>query len=472
MEYWLRKFGESDGQEGFVLSTANNSLVTSIISLGTFIGALLGSPIGDTLGRKWGVIASCVVFAAGVILQTASATIPVFAVGRVFAGLGVGLTSCLVPMYQSECAPKWIRGALVACYQLAIGTGILIAAVVVWVTKGRLDPSCYQIPIAIQLVWAFILAFGLFFLPESPKYLILKNRELEARSSLGILLSLPPDSEQVSREYEEVQKALVIEQTVGIGSYTDCFNSGQGRNRLRTLTGIGIQALQQFTGINYISYYGTSFFKNTGLTNPFSITVILNVVGVFSTILGILAIDWTGRRPLLLLGAVVMSICQFLVAILGVALLTSNTAGQHALIAIVCIYVAAFASTWGPAVWVVSSGIYPLAIRAKAMSLSTATNWALNFAIGYATPYLVDIAPGKAGLKANVFWIWGSCCVLCFGFTFFLVPETKGLSLEQVNDLYHNSSILRSNQYRRQLLVAENTDILDTVWTEPDDNRC
>ncbi|KAG0152433.1 hypothetical protein CROQUDRAFT_649835 [Cronartium quercuum f. sp. fusiforme G11] len=468
MEFWLKLFGDPDGKGGFVLSTANDSLVTAILSVGTFVGALLAYPFGDILGRRWGVIASCGVFCIGVILQTVSTTVPVFAVGRVFAGLGVGLTSCLVPMYQSECAPKWIRGAVVACYQWAITIGLLIAAVVVNATKDMPNHSCYRIPIALQFIWAFILSFGLYCLPESPKYLILKGREKEARSSLGRLLSLPIDSEQVSREYDEVNDALMIEREIGAGSYADCFKTGKGRYRLRTLTGMAIQALQQLTGINFIIYYGTSFFKNSGIQNAFTITIIINLVNVVTTIPGIWAVDRSGRRPLLLGGAAVMCVCQFIIPILGLTLPASNISGQRALIALVCIYIAGFAATWGPIAWVVTGEIYPLGIRAKAMSLSTASNWALNFAIGYATPYLVDVGPGKAGLGANVFWIWGSCCAICFLFTFFFIPETKGLSLEQVDELYQNSSILGSDRYRRQLLAAEETKMEPVVDVRED----
>ncbi|KAH9815798.1 general substrate transporter [Melampsora americana] len=455
MPYWLETFGEKNAKGEYILSTANDSLVTSILSAGTFIGALLAYPFGDILGRRWGVIASCAIFCIGVALQTASTTIPVFAVGRVFAGLGVGLTSCLVPMYQSECAPKWIRGAVVAAYQWAITIGLLIAAVVVNATKDRPDPSCYRIPIALQFIWAFILALGLYCLPESPKFLILKGREEEAKASLSRLLSLPADSEQVIREYDEVADSLEIERTRGSGSYADCFRSGKGRYRLRTLSGMAVQALQQLTGINFIIYYGTSFFKNSNIKNPFTITVIINVVNVVMTVPGIWAVDRVGRRSCLLFGAALMAICQFIVPILGITLPTSNLDAQRALIALVCIYIGGFASTWGPIAWVVTSEIYPLAIRAKAMSLSTASNWALNFAIGYMTPYLVDVGPGKAGLKSNVFWIWGAFCGICFVFTFFFIPETKGLSLEQVDDLYQNSSILGSNRYRQQLLSGE-----------------
>lgn len=455
MPYWLQVFGVPESSGRYILTTANDSLVTSILSVGTFTGALLAYPFGDILGRRWGVIAACAVFCVGVALQTASTTIPVFAVGRVFAGLGVGLTSCLVPMYQSECAPKWIRGAVVSCYQWAITIGLFIAAVVVRGTKDRHNASCYRIPIALQFIWAFILSLGLYLLPESPKYLIFKGKETEAKASLGRLLSLPIDSPQVLQEYEEVNENLRIERTLGTSTYLDCFRSGAGKYRLRTLTGMGLQALQQLTGINFIIYYGTTFFRNSGIKDPFTTTIIINVVNVVMTIPGIWLVDKAGRRSLLMFGAALMCMCEFIVAVVGLEVASSNVAGQRVLIAFVCVYIAGFASTWGPIAWVVTGEIYPLAIRAKAMSMSTAANWGSNFVIGYATPYLVDVGAGKAGLRSNVFFIWGSCCVLCFLFTFFFIPETKGLSLEQVDQLYVNSSILGSNAYRQKLLDQE-----------------
>jgi len=131
-----------------------------------YLGALLAAPFGDILGRKWGIIASCLVFSIGVALQTAATALPLFNVGRVFAGLGVGLVSTLVPMYQSECSPKWIRGAVVGCYQWAITIGILFSNIFNNATKDRPNHSSYRIPIAIQFIWAAVLAGGMAFLPE------------------------------------------------------------------------------------------------------------------------------------------------------------------------------------------------------------------------------------------------------------------------------------------------------------------
>ncbi|GAA6020446.1 hypothetical protein JCM11491_000249 [Sporobolomyces phaffii] len=455
MKAWVAIFGDLQPDGTYALSSGTNSLVTSILSAGTFVGALCAYPAGDFLGRRYGIIMFLCLFFIGVALQTAATQLATFVVGRVFAGLGVGGTSCLVPMYQAEVAPKSIRGGLVACYQWMITIGLLIAAIVVNGTKDINSRASFQIPIGLQFIWGAILIIGLAILPESPRWLLLKGRDEKARRALSRVLRAPPDSTEVNEELAEIAANIHHERSLGTATYIDCFRSGPGRNALRTWTGIGLQALQQLTGINFIFYYGTQFFKQSGINNPFIITIATNVVNVGATVPGIWAVDKVGRRGLLLYGAAGMAISQLIVAAVGVATSADNQAAQKVLIAFVCIFIAHFAATWGPLAWVVTSEIYPTTTRGKQMSLSTASNWLLNFAIGYATPYLVDDVPGSAGLKSNVFWIWGGCCVLCFLFTFFFIPETKGLSLEQVDILYRNSSIIKSNSFRKQIL-AEN----------------
>ncbi|CEQ42023.1 SPOSA6832_03794, partial [Sporobolomyces salmonicolor] len=485
MPYWLTRFGKLQSDGTYTLPSGQNSLITSILSAGTFVGALGAYPAGDALGRRWGIIAYLGLFCIGVALQTGSTEIATFAVGRVFAGLGVGGTSCLVPMYQAECAPKSIRGGIVACYQWMITIGLLIAAIVVNGTQNINSKACYQIPIGLQFIWAAILITGLFLLPESPRYLLMKGRDEQARRALSRILKADPDSQEVNEELAEIAANLHHERAVGATSYLDCFRNGPGRNGLRTWTGIGLQALQQLTGINFIFYYG----QHSGINNPFLITIATNVVNVGMTLPGIYAVDKMGRRNLLLIGAFGMAVAQIIVAGVGDGVSTDNAAGQKVLVAFVCIYIAHFAATWsvtrsfsllpvschltasrsgrGPLAWVVTSEIYPTATRAKQMSMSTASNWLLNFAIGYATPYLVDDAPGSAGLQSNVFWIWGGCCVICFFFVFFTIPETKGLSLEQVDILYRNSSIIKSNAFRKQILAENMHDEDKAAYNEP-----
>ncbi|GAA5996172.1 hypothetical protein JCM5350_000491 [Sporobolomyces pararoseus] len=452
MDYFKRQIGSLQPDGSYALSSGDNSLVTSILSAGTFVGALFAGAVANKIGRRFGIMAYLVLFCIGVGLQTGGKSLSIFVVGRVFAGLGVGGTSCIVPMYQSECAPRHIRGMIVGAYQWMITIGLLIAAVVVNATKDRNDLGSYAIPIGIQFAWAAILAAGLGFLPESPRWLISAGKDEQAQVALARILGVDVDSPQVAEEYAEIASQIHHTRSLGSTSYLDCFKS-QNRNRLRTFTGLGIQALQQLSGINFIFYYGTQFFQNSGIANPFIITIATNVVNVGATVPGLFLVDRAGRRPLLLIGAAGMIICHFIVAGVGVGVSADNKAGQQTLVAFVCIFIAFFAATWGPLAWVVTGEIYPTATRGKQMSMSTASNWLWNFGIGYATPYMVDDVPGSAGLGSNVFWVWGGASCLCFLFVFFMIPETKGLSLEQVDILYRKSSILGSNKVRKEILA-------------------
>ncbi|KAJ7226629.1 monosaccharide importer [Mycena haematopus] len=476
MQDWLNVFGKFDpthvlgADTNFMyLPTSSKSLVVSILSAGTFVGALLAFPMGDMVGRKWGIVCSCVVFSLGVGLQldTKWAT---FVVGRVIAGVGVGLVSCLVPMYQSECSPKNIRGLIVGLYQLAITIGALLAAVVLNATKDKDSHAAWRTPISVQFAWAFILGGGMMLLPESPRYLLHKGRAEQARRALGRLTNRPADSVEVDAECREITLALEEERAIGSGTYADCFKNTQLRNGLRTWTGIMLQGWQQLTGINFIFYYGTTFFQSAGIANPFIITIIADVVNTCMTIVGVNLIDRVGRRRLLLIGATGMMVCEYIVAIVGVTAGQTasdgsvNLVAQRVLIAFVCFYIAFFATSWGPVAWVITGEIFPLNIRAKGMSLSVASNWLWNFGIGYATPYLVDPSTkgqpngvATAALHVKVFFIWGSTCLGCLIFTYFFIPETKGLSLEQIDLLYKESSIINSEKYRKEMIAANET---------------
>lgn len=168
--------------------------------------------------------------------------------------------------------------------------------------------------------------------------------------------------------------------SLGRSSYRDCFKGTVGK---RLLTGCGLQALQQLTGVNFIFYYGTQYFENAGFSNPFIITVITNTVNVLSTFPGLYMVEKLGRRNLLLLGAIGMCVCQFIVAATGTAAGTTNLPAQRTAIAFVCIYIFFFASSWGPVAWVVTGELFPLKVRAKCLSMTTASNWLLNWAIAY-----------------------------------------------------------------------------------------
>ena len=445
MDYWINEFAtpgnvqfsKKKNMEVKYITSDQSSEIVSILSAGTFFGALSAAPACDYLGRRLGLIVSTIVFSLGVVLQTAATAIPLFVAGRFFAGWGVGMISASIPLYQSETAPKWIRGTVVGAYQLAITIGLLLAAVVDNATAGRNDSGSYRIPIAVQFLWALILIVGLIILPETPRYCIKRGNPEKAARCLSRLRSLDVDHPALVEELAEITANHEYELSLGKASYIDCFKGGMFK---RTATGCLLQALQQLTGVNFVFYYGTTYFQNAGFSRPFVITMITSAVNVASTFPGLYMVEAMGRRNLLLFGAIGMAVCQFIVASVGTARPAEDKASQNASIAFICIYIFFFACSWGPVAWVVTGEIFPLKIRAKGLSMTTASNWLLNWAIAYATPYLVnnspDSPPQGVDLRSKIFFIWGGCCFICIFFVWSMIYETKGLSLEQVDELY------------------------------------
>ncbi|KAJ5203791.1 Major facilitator superfamily domain general substrate transporter [Penicillium cinerascens] len=450
MNYFISTFEHLDQATtpaaDFVIPSSKMSLIVSILSAGTFFGALLAGDLADWFGRRTTVIAGCVVFIIGVALQTASSSLGLLVAGRLIAGFGVGFVSSVIILYMSEIAPRKVRGAIVSGYQFCITIGMMLASCVDYATENRNDSGSYRIPIGLQMLWALILAVGLWVLPESPRYFIRKGQMDQARSALARIRDQPEDSHYIEAELQEIDANFQYEQALipHSGYFESWFNCFRGSifhpnsNLRRTVLGTSLQMMQQWTGVNFVFYFGTPFFKQLGtIQNPFLITMITTIVNVCSTPISFYMIEKVGRRPLLLWGALGMVICQYIVAILHVTD-GDNPQAVSAMIAFICIYIFFFASTWGPGAWVVIGEIFPLPIRSRGVALSTASNWLWNCIIAVITPYLVQT--DEANLGAKVFFLWGSLCACAFVYTYFLIPETKGLTLEQVDKMMEETT--------------------------------
>ncbi|GAO18041.1 hypothetical protein UVI_02042880 [Ustilaginoidea virens] len=452
---------------------SKTSLIVSILSCGTFFGALIAGDVADWIGRKWTVIMGCAIYALGCAVQMI--TSPEYALGpivagRVIAGLGVGFESAIVILYMSEICPRKVRGALVAGYQFCITIGIMLASIVVYGAKDYDNTGAYRVPIAIQFPWALILGIGLLFLPDSPRYFVKKGKIQNAIDSLSRVRGQPPNSEYVQTELaeiianEEYERAL-IPSTTWFGSWANCFKGSiwSGKSNLRrTILGTSLQMMQQWTGVNFIFYYSTPFLKSTGaISNIFLMSLIFTLVNVLSTPLSFWTVERFGRRTILIVGAAGMLICQFLVAIIGVTVgfnhthpdpanpenhLADNVPAVNAQIAFISIFIFWFASTWGPGAWIVIGEIFPLPIRSRGVALSTASNWLWNTIIAVITPYMVGEKRGN--LRSSVFFIWGGLCSCAFVYAYFLIPETKGLSLEQVDKMMEETTPRTSAKWK------------------------
>jgi sugar porter (SP) family MFS transporter len=248
----------SDTYQGYLYETWQKSLITSILSAGTFFGALFAGSLADWIGRRSTIMAGCAVFAVGVAMQVASTTIALLVPGRLISGIGVGFVSAIIILYMSEVAPKSVRGAIVSGYQFCITIGLLLAAVVDQSTKDEMSIRSYRIPMAIQFVWAFILGTGLFFLPESPRYYVMKDRYDDAVRSLSVLRGQPIDSEYVKQEASELVASYRYELESTQLGWLDCFRGGLSSphsNLRRVILGTALQMMQQWTGVNFICEY-------------------------------------------------------------------------------------------------------------------------------------------------------------------------------------------------------------------------
>ncbi|KAL1303043.1 hypothetical protein AAFC00_003354 [Neodothiora populina] len=445
------------------LTGSHNSLIVSILSAGTFFGALIAGDVSDMIGRRITIVIGCGIYIIGVILQTASHGLGLLVAGRLIAGIGVGFESAIVILYMSEICPRKVRGALVAGYQFCITIGLLLAACINYAVRNRTDTGSYRIPIAIQFAWGLILGIGLMFLPESPRYFVKRGRVEKARAALSSLRGQDPSSEYIESELAEIvaneeYERQLIPSSGWFSSWANCFKGGlwnQKSNLRRTILGTSLQMMQQWTGVNFIFYYSTPFLASTGaISNTFLISLIFTLVNVCSTPISFWSVEKVGRRPLLVWGALGMLICQFLVAIIGVTVgfnkthdvivngetesRANNVAAVNAQIAFIAIFIFFFASTWGPGAWIVIGEIFPLPIRSRGVALSTASNWLWNTIISVITPYMVSEDEGN--LRSSVFFIWGGLCTAAFVYAYFLVPETKGLTLEQVDKMMEETT--------------------------------
>lgn len=260
--------GATPGPGGFSLPSSHKSLIVSILSAGTFFGAIMAGDIADFIGRRTTIIFGCFVFIIGVILQTASSSLGLLVSGRLIAGIGIGFVSAIIILYMSEISPKKVRGSIVSGYQFCITIGLLLASCIDYGTQKYTTSASYRIPIGLQMLWALILGTGLFFLPESPRYFVKRGKIDRAAEVLGRLRGQPRDSEFVQTELAEIvanheYELQIVPQGSYISSWANCFKGSlwdQKSNLRRTILGTSLQMMQQWTGINFIFYFGTTFF--------------------------------------------------------------------------------------------------------------------------------------------------------------------------------------------------------------------
>lgn len=405
------------------------SLITAMFSVGAICGSMPSGYLADRFGRRMALQLAALTFTIGALIQTVSFGMAQLLVGRFIGGIGVGLLSMMVCLYQAECAPAHLRGLLCTLQQLCITAGILLAALV-------------NVPLALT-TWGWRLSYGgngifsliqlvsLFFLPESPRWLVKASRDADARAALARIRQ----PEEIEAELEAVKHEVEAERALGEGSWGDLFKEDFSM-RFRTTVGLLIQFLQQFTGINVVMFFAPVIF-NTFLTPTAALwsNVVVMAVNFFCTFIAVRLVDSAGRRKLLLLGGTLQAFACLAIAVMASPLFdyTTNEALGFAIVAFIALYVLNFAYAWGPIPWVYCAEIFPLQLRGKAMSATTFCNWSCNFIIGLVSPYLMQ--PSALDIWGT-FIFFGSCCVVMTAWVYLYLPETSQKSLEEMDDVF------------------------------------
>lgn len=286
----------------------------------------------------------------------------------------------------------------------------------------------WRIPNGLSFLWAIILGAGILFLPESPRYSYRRGREDEARAVIARLAGCDQDDKEVTDQINDIRVKLEEEAAGADTSIMEIFTGP--RMAYRTILGITLQAGQQLTGANFFFYYGTTIFASTGIES-YVVQIILNSVNVFCTFGGLWVIAKCGRRKALMVGAAWSFICFMIYAFVGHWIdPTTNTTSGNVLIVFSCLFIVAFATTWGPLVWAIVAELYPAKYRAPCMALATASNWGWNFLISLFTQLIVGDIDYLYGL------VFGGCCFALFWIVYFFVIESKDRSLEEIDTMY------------------------------------
>ncbi|KAH3899261.1 sugar porter family MFS transporter SCDLUD_004696 [Saccharomycodes ludwigii] len=437
---FLRRFGSYSHTTGkYYLSNARMGLVVAIFNIGCAIGGLTLGRLGDMYGRKIGLMAVTLVYVIGILIQICSFNKWYqYFIGRIISGLGVGGISVLSPMLIGETSPKHLRGTLVACYQLMITLGIFLGYCTNFGTKNYSNEVQWRVPLGLSFAWALFMVGGMTFVPESARYLCEKDRVEDAKKSLSVVNKVPIDDPALQAEIDIIMSGLEAERLAGNATFGELFST-KTKVLQRLVMGVMLQSLQQLTGDNYFFYYGTTVFASVGLADTFETAIVIGVVNFFSTFVGIWVVGRFGRRTCLLWGAATMTCCMVVFASVGVTRLWPEGAGHkdiaskgagNCMIVFTCFYIFCFATTWAPLAYVVVSESYPLRVKSKCMAIATAANWIWGFLISFFTPFITSAINFYYG------YVFMGCLVFMFFYVFFCVPETKGLSLEEVNDMW------------------------------------
>ncbi|KAJ5691234.1 hypothetical protein N7488_011969 [Penicillium malachiteum] len=433
----------------FAKSSFGEEFMTAMLLLGAFVGCIFMPYAADRYSRKMAITACVVVFDIGAIIQTAAPNYAALVVGRFIGGIGVGTLAMGAPLYISEVSPPNIRGNLLVLESISITGGVVIAY---WITYGTLQiPSevSFRLPFGLQMITATALGLGIHFFPYSPRWLALVDRSEDCLKSLVRLRGLPETDERVQAEFHGVMAEVNFQKLVQqkrhpgasgikleILQWMDLFSRKMWR---RTVVGVGVGFFQQFSGINAFIYYAPTLFTSLGQSTQQSriLSGVFDCLQFAASIICFLIIDKVGRRPLAIWGAFSSAIAYGIIAVLAGLYeddWLNHTAAGWGCVAMAFIFIMIYGVSYSPLGWALPSEVFSTSTRSKGVALSTCTIWISDFIIGIATPSMLD------NITYGTYIFFAAMCFLAGVWAFFLVPETSGKTLEELDAVFGDSS--------------------------------
>ena len=402
-------------QEFFGLNETMKGWVVSSALIGCILGASFSGRLGDKLGRKKVLMVTALLFGVSAIGSGFSSSISTFVFYRILGGLAVGGASVLAPVYIAEVSPAHLRGRMVSINQLTIVIGISLAYYSNWFLLG-IGENAWRWMFAAEAVPAILFFAALFVIPESPRWLVARQKEIKAKQVLEKIAG----GEFASFELKEIKASL--EGNEKRGTLKDAFKK---KYAFILFLGIFLAVFQQWSGINVIFFYAPDIFAkaNLGVDAALFQTTLIGVMNILFTILAMQVIDKMGRKILMLIGAAGMAICYIVIGFL----FSTGRTDDWLLLTFIIITPAFFAFGLGPTVWVVLSEIFPNKIRGAAMSVATFSLWVACYLLTLTFPIFVELFN-----TSNTFWLYAVICIIGFIVILKYLPETKGISLEQL----------------------------------------
>ncbi|KAF2848193.1 general substrate transporter [Plenodomus tracheiphilus IPT5] len=421
------------------------SFMTGMLELGAFIGCLFMPALCDRISRKWALTVAVVVFNIGAIMQTAAPNYAVLVAGRAIGGIGVGTLAMGAPIYISELSPPNLRGTLLVLESICIVSGVVISFYTTYGTRHIASEVSFRLPFGLQMVSATLLGVGLLFYPFSPRWLALVGRDEECLKVLTRLRGVAETDSRVQAEFNailtevKVEKAMQEKHHPGVSGFKlemlgwlDLLKKKSWR---RTAVAVGATFFQQFSGINGFIYYAPTLFASLGQDPDMALTMsgIFNVLQLVGVAICFVIIDHVGRRPLAIWGALSGATTWGIMAVLTGIYSDDwgrNPAAGWAAVAMAFIFILAFGMSYSCLGWILPAEVYTGSSRAKGVAIAVCVNWLCNFTVGVATPPMLE----SIGFGMYVFY--GSMCAIGAVWAYFLVPETMGKTLEQMDFVF------------------------------------